>query len=871
MLQYKNIMIMLLLFSAGLFAVSIDTDKKIYAQEEIVQVTVSGLPTPRNCTLDENAGAEGVKPKKNKKTKDCNWAGIFFAEDKSRAENIVAYQFISDGGSAVLQFDGLTDNAAYEARVFVKNNYKTKATSRFEVQSQNDKIQIRTAQNRFKTGESITVNISGMSGNEDDWIGLFYAFDESNLENTVYKIVLHGKKEGTFVFPGLDEAHLYEVRAFSKGNYIEEDYYPFEVIEGSNPANVTVSEILAANAHTLLDPDFSQFSDYIELHNSGSKRMDISGYKLSDKLTEVKWTIPDGTYIPAHGYIIIWADAKDTSIQAHHTNFKFKNKGEAIALFNPEGILVDSFSFGRQKADIAYGREGTDTGYMYPTPGEENWDVHMQLTEANVPEVSKNSGFYTNSVHVSLSADAGDEIYYTLDGSYPDLGSLHYSHPLTLTKTTVLRAMSVRDGIFPSERVSHTYFIDENSVLAVVSIMTDEKYLWDEKVGIYTEGINGAPLVCSEGFANYMQDWKRPAHIEFFDEMKNPGFTQEMEIKISGTCSRELAQKSLSVKADDIYGKDMIHYKLFNEKDIETFKAFKLRNSGQDWWKTMFRDAMIQQMIKDDLDIDYQAYRPAIVYINGEYWGIHNIREKKNEDYLAANYPGLDPDKVDILYGYAEVKEGNADAYEALIDYIESSGEDGLQDQQKYDYVVSQIDIANYIDYMITQIYIANQDWPYNNIRYWKEQKADAKWRWMMDDQDNGFNLFGNDGEADDTLNHNTLAWALAPDSTLEENAPWSTSLFRHLMKNAQFQNRFVNRYHTLLETTFQPDRVVALIQNMKSVIAPEMPRHIATWGDAGPDYATIYDWGSLTDVMIDFARKRPDIAREQLDEMFVY
>ncbi len=729
---------------------------------------------------------------------------------------------------------------------------------------------IQTEKRYYQQGESIGVLVSGLPGNRDDWLGLFYAYDTNMPEHVVYKIGTEGKHHGRFAFPSLDEAQEYEVRAFIDGSYREVAFSPFKVIENNTSEGLSINEIMAANAHTLIDPDYAAFSDWIELYNSSNTSMEIGGYKLSDSLSKAKWTIPEGTVISAKSYMLFWADGKDTRLINDHTNFKLSRKGDAVALFDANNVLIDSLEFGEQTIDISCAKNAESVGFTYPTPLEKNWSVLETLVQSKPPTVSIPGGFYDAPVRVSLHADNAD-IYYTTDGSYPTYGSLRYTEPIAIDSTTVLRAMSVGDdGTFPSRRITHTYFMNEETTLPVISIVTDEPYLWDEHIGIYIEGSNGIAKACGSGTANYMQKWRRPANIEYFDTEKNLGFNQEVHIAISGHCSREMAQKSLSIKADSMLGSDRIYYKLFKEKAITAFKSFKLRNSGQDWWKSMFRDAMIQQLVKDDLDIDYQAYEPSIVFINGEYWGIHNIREKKNEDYLANNYPEFNPKKVNILYGDKQiVKEGKADEYAALIAYIEKHD---LRDDRYYSYVSEHIDIGNYIDYQIIQIYAANFDWPHNNIRYWKEQKEDAKWRWMMDDQDAGFYLYDEDPSRDPKdfgLMHNTLAFAIDDNSDDWRNRPLATFLLRNLLKNETFKRMFVTRYYELLDTVFAPERVRSLIDDMTEVIEPEMPRHIATWGDAGPDYPDMDAWYHNVDVMRNFADKRADIAKYYLDEMF--
>ncbi len=731
-------------------------------------------------------------------------------------------------------------------------------------------VSLQTQKEYYRIGEPIDIEIVGMPGNDEDWLGIFYAYDDNSAHNVVYKVTLNGQKEGNFSFPSLDESYEYEVRAFFDGSFEEEAYYPFKVLQGIENNSILINEVMASNAHTLIDKDFSKFSDWIELYNGSNESIDLGGYKLSDKVSKAKWTIPEGTVIPANSYMLFWADGKDISLQEHHTNFKLKDTGEAVALFDPNDILIDAIEFGRQYMDISAAKWEESVGYTYPTPLEKNWSLSTQLNISNMPTISYQGGFYDTAITVSLDADYGSRIYYTTDGSYPTYGSTLYTEPLLIEKTTVVRAMSVKDEAFPSDRITHTFFVDEETTLPVISIATDGKYLWDDMIGIYVEGKNGIPKVCGKGNANFMQEWKRPVNIEYYSTDGSRGFSQEVDLKIGGDCSRSMAQKSFSIKADDIYGEGTIQYRLFREKEINEFKSFRLRNSGQDWWKTMFRDAMIQRLVKDDLDIDYQAYEPSIVFINGEYWGIYNIREKKNEDYLVNNYPDLDPDKVDILYGGKQVvKEGKADDYAELITFIE---EHDLSDNEYYDYVTQKIDIANYIDYQITQIFIDNFDWPRNNIRYWKEQKEGAKWRWMMDDQDAGFHIYDEEPShtsEDFGLYHNTLAFAIDDDSDDWRNRPWATFLLRSMFRNTMFKDHFVDRYHELLDSTFRSENIIALIKQMKSVIEPEMPRHIKTWGSAGPDYANMRQWHGNVEHMINFAAKRPAIAKKHLVDMF--
>jgi len=588
--------------------------------------------------------------------------------------------------------------------------------------------------------------------------------------------------------------------------------------------SLIVSEVMASNAHTLLDPDFFAFSDWIEIYNASFEDMDIGGFYLSDSLKDGKWEIPQGTIIGANKRIVFWADGKDSVQKAMHTDFTLKAKGEEVALFDRNGELVDGFSFDEQKSDVSCTIDDGRLVYMEPTPGERNSKAYDSSLLSQKPTFSVSGGFYENRFEVAIVSSDDATIYYTTDGSLPTKNSNIYDKPILIDKTTILRARAKSGGKFLSEDITATYFINEDISLAVVSIATDRKYLFDDQIGIYTTGTNGASSFgCTqEDFkANYFQDWSRPAHIEFFDEEKNPGFSQEIELAVSGSCSRIIPQKSLKITADGKYGNKKISYKLFENKPFTEYKGFKLKSSGQDWFQTMIRDPFLHRVIKDDLDVDYQDYRPCVVFINGEYYGIHNIREKKNRDFIVQNHPGVKKKKIDLLYDNGGVKKGSAKNYIDMIEYIENHD---LGIDENYQEVASRMDIENYIDYMIAETYYLNQDWPYTNVRFWRENKEGAKWRWIFEDQDVAF------GPWDDPMDINIFEFITSVENLTYANPLWSTFLFRSLIKNAGFKARFKEKYYNYLNSVFQPDRMHEILDEIVSKIEPQMQRHIRRW-----------------------------------------
>ena len=622
---------------------------------------------------------------------------------------------------------------------------------------------------------------------------------------------------------------------------------------------VFINEFMASNIQTIASPEFSEYADWLELFNGSDTIVDIGGGYLTDDQEEPgKWQIPIGVTIGPHETILFWADGRN---QGMHTNFSLSRSGETIALFSPTGILIDSIQFGEQYPDISMGRFPDGYGsWLYfdkPTPGAPNTEPGF-TERCPEPVFVPDGGFYSAAVTVDLrKADSSDVIRYTIDGSVPNSGSEVYQYSLSVDKTMVIRAQAFREDYLPSKVVTRTYFIDEPTQLPIVSVATDPHNLWDDETGIYVEGTNGIPGYCSSDPKNWNQPWEKPISLEMYEADRSFAFRMNAGMQIGGGCTRLYPQKTLAVYARSEYSFREIEYPLFRDKPILRYNNLLLRNSGQDWWRAMFRDGMMHTLVKDQMDIDWQAYKPAIVFLNGAYWGIHGIREKHNEHYLAANY-GIDPYAIDILTGNRQVKQGSADHYQAMMEYIENNH---LSVDQHYNWVASQMDINEYLNYVIAEIYFANIDWPGGNIKYWRQQGEKHKWRWILFDLDLGFGAHSR-GQ----YYSNTLENATAPEGTYYANPSWSTFLLRSLLDNSDFRNRFIQRFASHLNVTFEPQRVITIIDSLKSDIENEISRHIQKW-----EQSTSFNdgWYYHIKVMKEFAAKRPEFMIQHLAEKF--
>ncbi len=614
-------------------------------------------------------------------------------------------------------------------------------------------------------------------------------------------------------------------------------------------SQIYINEFQAYNASSYLERWWGNFPDWIELYNAGDEPVNLSGYYITDDVSvPTMWKLPSETINPGD-YQLLFADKV---AYKSHTNFSLNGTGEQILLFTPELQLMDSVSFGSQYPDISYGRfpDGSQNWCFFEdcSPDKDNSPDNLLLPVfADKAQFSQAGGFHSGSLSITLSAFSPSAVIrYTLNGSDPDTESPVYIDPIDITSTTVVRVKVFEEGLFSSQTATQTYILNKEITLPVISISTDWRYLWDGRVGIHVVGDNGIVGNCSEVPVNYNQDWERPINIEYYDQNGNPGFNQIAGTKIFGACSRRAEQKSLSIFARGKYGKNEFDYKLFQEKDLDKFKSFIIRNSGNDIRHTMLRDGMMQTLVKDRMDVDYQEYQPAIIFLNGEYWGILNIREKINEDYLESNH-GVDPDSVDILYKHIQVVEGEDTHFQNMMDYIRSND---LNDPVNYEYVGTQMDIDQFLNYYIAQIYYFNQDWPQGNIKYWRPQIPTGSWRWLLYDLDFGFDFL--------QYHDDMVEWATAGSEV-------STELFRELLTNDKFYHKFLQRICSHMNTSFQPDRVIGIIDSLATNIEAEMPYHI----DRFRWPRSMSNWYDEWNILRDFATDRLPVLTNNLKSRF--
>jgi hypothetical protein len=569
-----------------------------------------------------------------------------------------------------------------------------------------------------------------------------------------------------------------------------------------------INEIMASNSSFMYDPVYYNFSDWVEIHNSGSSSVSLGAYYLSDDIGDLKkWELPVST-LPSNGYYVIFCDKQNSG---SHANFGLRTEGEIVFLSDGAGNILSYLEYGQQYPDVSYGRDPADPGQLRycatPTPGSAN-SVIAATSPGPRAGYSIPAGRLTATAALSLS---GDNVHYTTEGSEPTVNNATYSNPIPVSKTMTVKTRTFQDGFLPGETYTNTYFLNEHAfTLPVVSLSFKDDYFYDDKIGIHVRGINGTAGYCGD-VANWNQDWERPVYFEYFDEAGVKRLSQSAGVKIAGGCTRGRDQKALSIYARGKYGDNDFDYTFFREKpDINRFPSVLLRNSGNDQDQTLLRDAFLQALVKPSMDIDYQAYQPAIVYFNGEYRGIMNLREKTNEDYVRTNYY-LDEGVFDMLERDREIINGSADDYTALVNFLNANS---LASDANYQQVASQIDIQEFINWLTVHLYIGNRDWPGNNHKFWKTIE-NGKWRWLLFDLDYGFGFRLDDPN----YTHMSFDEATATDGSEHPNPPWSTLLFRKLLENQGFKKQFLSTYLTHVYSSFDPKWCNYVLDSLSHVI----------------------------------------------------
>ena len=435
-----------------------------------------------------------------------------------------------------------------------------------------------------------------------------------------------------------------------------------------------------------------------------------------------------------------------------------------------------------------------------------------------VVSFSEVPGFYNEAFGLELyCADRNSKIYYTTDGSPPHKGSKVYSKPITIRKTSIVRAIAFK-GEISGEIYTNTFFLGNKTSFPTVSIACEPYLLFDPSYGLFKRGFSADTIFPYYG-ANFWSRKEIPIHTEIFESSGERVFSSPTGMRMFGGMSRLFPQKSLSIVAREDYGPKRIKYQVFPYLDVKKFKYVVLRNSGSDWSKSHLKDAYLTYLLRP-LDFETQAFRPSHAFINGRYWGIYNIREKVNRFFLSS-HSGIHKDSIEIIEHRFNVRRGTGRHYRDMLRYIDAHD---LAVEEYYDKVNSMMEVHSYMDHQIAEIYIDNQD-AGGNIKFWRPMTKDGRWRWVLYDTDWGLGL--HDSRA---FKNNTLELLTARNGSAWPNPPWSTFLLRNLLKNDGFKEEFINRFCDHMNTVFEPSHMKSVLDTMTVLYEGEIALHNKRW-----------------------------------------
>ena len=614
-------------------------------------------------------------------------------------------------------------------------------------------------------------------------------------------------------------------------------------------------------------------SDWVELHNSTGSAVSLAGYGLSNNpKNPAKWVFPDISIEPGE-YLLLYATGSADKAQKKNLklNFNISSTGETLFFFDPNGKLIDKLSAGRMRSGQSYGRDGSDDRFYYaePTPGAQNGKGYEGITQ--LPAFSVTPGIYDDAVTVAITAGEGETIRYTTDCTTPNASSEVYSGELSISKNSVIRAAAFRDGYLSGDVATATYLFRSDGVnhaLPVVTLVTDPDNLWNSKTGIYATGDKFDPDAASYAdtlqSATYYQAkfateeqvdtiWEKPAAFSLFDDNGKQVFTQNVGIRIAGSFGRGRAQKGFNVIARKEYGKGSMEYPFFQNRPYTEYKAVVLRAGAQDQNRSKIRDELASGLLEGtDINILYQAYRPTVLYLNGEYWGVYFMKEKRNRFFVAQHENTENNVDLAIGKGFKQRSYGDNSDWVSLYEYATSHD---LSSAEAYAYVSERMDVDSFRDYMIAEIYNGNTDT--YNFQYYRLKGG--KWKFIFYDFCWGFQSPG----------HETLAFRMGK----TPSDVCSAKLFAAMLQNKGWRDSFCRRFAELLNTAFAPERVSALIEELYGYVEPEIKREREKFNkdtfmgvkQPNTNLGTYEGFQSEISKLKDFAQKRPEELKRQL------
>lgn len=592
----------------------------------------------------------------------------------------------------------------------------------------------------------------------------------------------------------------------------------------STKAQVVINEYSCSNLNSYLD-NYNQYEDWIELYNAGGTTVTLTGYWLSDDPNDIqKYQIPAGVTIAAGARRMVFCSDRDIYIAGQiHTSFKLKQtRGEKFIFADPAGNILDSTSLFLTYVGHSRGRttDGAPTWSLFATPTPNAANANARNGYATKPIFSVPPNNYTTAQSVAISSpDPNVSIYYTTNGTVPTTASTLYTGPINVAATTVIkaRAFSTDPMIVPSFVETNTYLINETTTVNVLSLTGNYNTL----------------------FSTQQQQF---GTLEYFDKTHTFRFEVEGQTRKHGNDSWAYPQKGFRFHVKDESGVAAdIDYPLFTTTAKDTFGVILIKAAGSDNFdgnggpSAHMRDAFAQTLAERySLEMDFRRYEPTIVYINGQYWGLYEIRERVDDSYTEYYY-GQPEKKIDMLryWGGLNVEYGSDTGWNNLYNFIMANN---MAVPANYQHAVSFLNMESFIQYFIFNQYLVNTDWLNWNTMWWRGRKGQGeRWRYVLWDEDNILDLGQNyTGVGNTTFNNDPCD----PLSLFQNNSNIKhTDMLTRLLQNPDFEYLYKQTWVDMLNGPFKCENILYHFDSIHAIITPEMQRQCTRWGASFPQW----------------------------------
>ncbi|MFK8044558.1 MAG: CotH kinase family protein [Crocinitomicaceae bacterium] len=619
-----------------------------------------------------------------------------------------------------------------------------------------------------------------------------------------------------------------------------------------------INEVMGNNNNAIESESY----DWVELYNPNKTAIQLKGWYLSDNPKDPKkWQFPN-VNIKGQSYFIVYLSGlKSRNKKVVHANFKLNANGEMLVLSNSEGLIIDCFQSVPCSKGISYGRskDGGDQFERFNEPS-----MNASNSSVNGIVFSHEAGLYEHFFKLELLSNQGDSILYTEDGSIPDKNSKVYSSKIKINsrqdeidilsqeqnsrhsaksfKGNVIRAATFKNGKMSSKVYTKSYFTYPNIAnkykgFNIVSLVTDQNNLFQKDSGLYI----GNEVNSGANYNKRGVNWQRQAYVTLFDTLGSIEFDQDIDIRIHGQSTRKYPSKSFRIYAQNKYLAPIIRTTLFNETKSKTFSKLVLKASMGDLQKTVFKDELTTYICRD-LNADILDFTPCILFINGEYWGIYNLREFLNNEYISNKYK-VDKDSVNIVNHASKNHNrllGHFYIYSQTLEFSDSA---------RYQMISNYFNVKSVIDYYCANLFFGNTDYLENNNKLW-QVGINGKWNQFLFDLDYGWMDY----------KMNNIQQLLNPKSS-SRHPSYATLLFRTIITNPIFKTKFLARMNHLLTYDFSEKNLLDAILLFKKNYAPVMRAHADRWHRPG----SVSQWEKKISHLITFAKNRHTYFRQYL------